>query len=303
MSVATQTSIRQLADGREIAFDAVGPADGVPVFHCHSLFGCRLMPDFAEAAAERCGARLISPDRPGLGLSTLQPGRAVLDWPSDLLELADMLDIERFRLFGESAGSPYILASCLRAPDRVVRAAIAAGVTPWSVAGVIHEIVPKPIDALLMRSQLLARVAYRMLITGMQRQPQRAMASLKGTVPPSDRRVLDRPEISEFLVASGVEAARRGVRGWAYDDWLLNRPWGFAPADLTAGVPISLWWGALDTSMPLALGERLAHELPGATLHVKPQAGHFGVVFETFDEILADLCADTLAAAPTADDA
>ena len=42
----------------------------------------------AHEAALAKGVRLISPDRPGMGLSTYQPGRRLLDWPHDVRELA-----------------------------------------------------------------------------------------------------------------------------------------------------------------------------------------------------------------------
>ena len=34
------------------------------------------------------GIRLVAPDRPGMGLSTFQPGRTLLDWPEDVTALA-----------------------------------------------------------------------------------------------------------------------------------------------------------------------------------------------------------------------
>jgi pimeloyl-ACP methyl ester carboxylesterase len=287
--VASTTTIHRLADGREIVFDAAGPQDGTPVFHFHSLFGCRLIPAVAEAAAQKHGARLISPDRPGIGLSDFQPGRSVLDWPNDVAELADSLGIERFTCFGASAGSPYVLACCLRLPDRVARAAIAGGLTPGAEAGVIHRIVPRVIDPAVKRSLLFSRFVHRLVITGMRKAPDRALASLNKTLPPSDQLVFGQPEIAGYMVECAVEAAHRGLRGWAYDDRILNEPWGFAPADIPSSVPVDLWWGDEDTSMPLARGEQLARDLPNATLHVRPGAGHFGIIFDAIDDIFARL--------------
>jgi pimeloyl-ACP methyl ester carboxylesterase len=286
-----KTTIQWLADGRGIAFDTVGPEDGVPVFFCHSLFSCRLLPEEAVAAAERHGVRLISPDRPGIGLSDFQQRRAVLDWPRDMAELADRLDIERFRVFGVSAGSAYVLASCVKTPERVERAAIACGLTPVDEAGVVHRIVPKAIDPAVKHSLLVSRFVHRLLIEGMRRSPERAIESLNKTLPPSDREVLGQPEISKYMIACAVEAARRGLKGWAYDDWVLNEPWGFAPADVPESIPVDLWWGSEDESVPLAHGEQMAREMPSAILHVREGAGHFGAMFGHLDEIFAQLVA------------
>jgi pimeloyl-ACP methyl ester carboxylesterase len=290
--MARTTTIQWLADGRGIAFDAVGPEDGVPVFFYHSLFSCRLIPDEAVAAAETHGVRLISPDRPGIGLSDFHRGRAVLDWPKDVAELADLLDIERFRIFGVSAGSAYVLASCVKTPERVARAAIASGLTPVDEAGVVHRIVPRVIDPAVKHSMLVSRFVHRLIINGMRRSPERAIDALNKTLPPCDQQVFGQPEISEYMIDCALEAARHGLRGWAYDDWVLNQPWGFTPADVPADIAVDVWWGAEDTSVPLAHGEQLAREIPGAILRVQQGAGHFGAMFGHFGEIFAQLVAD-----------
>lgn len=285
------TTIEWLADGRGIAYDAVGPEDGMPVFFCHSLFSCRLIPDEAVQAAHNQGVRLISADRPGIGLSDFKPRRSVVDWAQDVVELADLLEIERFGLFGVSAGSAYVLASCVKTPGRVQRAAIACGLTPVDEAGVIHRIVPRVIDPAVKHSLFFSRVVHRLLIEGMRRNPDKAIESLNKTLPPDDRAVLSRPDISQYMIAGAVEAARRGLKGWAYDDWVLNEPWGFAPADVPADVPVDLWWGSDDDSVPIAHGEQMAKEMPSAILHVREGAGHFGAMFGHLDEIFEHLVA------------
>ena len=76
------------------------------------------MPSVAEAAA-RLGVRLILPDRPGIGLSDFKPGRAILDWPADVLALADALNLPRFALMGLSGGGPYAAACAYKIPQRL----------------------------------------------------------------------------------------------------------------------------------------------------------------------------------------
>ena len=60
------------------------------------------------------GVRLISPDRPGMGLSTYQPGRRLVDWPADVAHLTEALGIERFAVMGWSAGGPYAAVCAAR---------------------------------------------------------------------------------------------------------------------------------------------------------------------------------------------
>ena len=284
-----QTRTEKLPDGRVMAYDTLGPEDGEPLFLFHSLFGCRLMPPIAGPAAERAGIRLISPDRPGLGRSDFLPGRTVLGWAKDVTDLADLLGIDRFRVFGVSAGSPYVMASCLGSPDRVIRAAIVSGLTPIDEAGVVHRIVPRAIDPLLKKSLRMSRIAHAFIIKGMTKAPDRAMASLNKTLPRVDQDCVSKPEVAKFIIDGAIEAARPGLLGWAYDDKILNEPWGFSPRDLPAGIPIDLWWGDEDTSIPLEHGRQLAAQLPNATMNVVAGAGHFGIGLEGIDAVFAKI--------------
>ena len=57
--------------------------------------------------ARRLGVRVISPDRPGIARSDPQPRRRVLDWPADVAELADQLELATFAVIGWSAGGMF----------------------------------------------------------------------------------------------------------------------------------------------------------------------------------------------------
>lgn len=65
----------------------------------------RLEGQWFEEAANQKNIRLIVPDRPGFGLSTFDPNRRFLDWPLDVLELAHILSIETFSVFGLSGAT------------------------------------------------------------------------------------------------------------------------------------------------------------------------------------------------------
>ena len=59
------------------------------------------MAELTESAARELGLRIISPDRPGIRNSSLQPERKLLDWPPLLAELADQMGIGEFRILGD----------------------------------------------------------------------------------------------------------------------------------------------------------------------------------------------------------
>jgi pimeloyl-ACP methyl ester carboxylesterase len=154
---------------------------------------------------------------------------------------------------------------------------------------VVHRIVPRLIDPLLKRSELISTVAHRALIASIRRSPERAMDALMKTLPPGDQAVLARPGISEFVLEGGLKAAHRGLRGWAHDDRILNAPWGFELSEIPASLPIDLYFGDIDTSTPLEHGEYLHRQLPGSELHVMAGKGHFGTIFDDVETVFGRL--------------
>jgi pimeloyl-ACP methyl ester carboxylesterase len=115
------------------------------------------------------------------------------------------------------------------------------------------------------------------------------MRDLEIAYPPGDRAVLDLPGVRAMFLASGREAVRRGTRGLAYDLGLfLGRPWGFEPGEVQ--VPVRLWYGDADTTVPLQMGAYLASQMRGSRLSVLPGEGHF-LFIPHWGEILAELTA------------
>ena len=92
-----------------LGFGEYGASGGRPVFYFHGHPGSRLdWPGIIDRdnAALELNARIISVDRPGHGLSDFQRGRKILDWPDDIIELADAPQVPRFAVLGLSGGGP-----------------------------------------------------------------------------------------------------------------------------------------------------------------------------------------------------
>ena len=136
MTDKTSQTIR-LKDGRTLGYAEYGTPQGKPVFYFHGFPSSRIdWPLFdTDGMAERINARIIAADRPGYGLSDFKRGRKILDWPDDVIELADALHIERFSVLGISGGGPYALACACRIPARLTTAAIVCGIGPAQAPG------------------------------------------------------------------------------------------------------------------------------------------------------------------------
>jgi pimeloyl-ACP methyl ester carboxylesterase len=122
-----------LKDGRLLGYYEFGDPQGKPVMYIHSYPDSGVaLSGFEGSAAKRLGIRLIGPDRPGIGKSTLQPGRTVSDYPSELLQLIENLGLKDYRLLGRSGGTGYTLASAQQLPMRSLKAVgNCAAVGPW----------------------------------------------------------------------------------------------------------------------------------------------------------------------------
>src|SRR5258708_31239448 len=106
----------QLRDGLALGYAKFRDPAGKPLFFFHGFPGSRLQRYPDDALAISLGARIITIDRPGLGLSSFQPGRKLLDWPGDVVELAYALGIDRFAAIGLSRVGPCLLACTHKIP-------------------------------------------------------------------------------------------------------------------------------------------------------------------------------------------
>ena len=105
-----------LRNGRKLAYAEYGDPDGCPVMLFHGNPSSRLSWGLIPGSPFRPHVRLIAPDRPGFGRSDFQPGRRLLDWPDDVCELADALELNRFAVLGVSGGGPATLACAWKIP-------------------------------------------------------------------------------------------------------------------------------------------------------------------------------------------
>src|SRR5215211_6909814 len=111
--------VMRLTDGRRLGYAEYGDPTGRPVFFFHGFGTSRVICPRDDELARNLGARLIAVDRPGIGWSDALPGRRLLDWPTDVAQLANQLGLDRFAIVGWSGGGPYAAACGHALADRV----------------------------------------------------------------------------------------------------------------------------------------------------------------------------------------
>lgn len=233
------------------------------------------------------GARLISFDRPGFGQSDAKPGRGLADVADDILALIDSLGLDKVCVAAPSGGGPPALAFAHRAPDRIHALALIGSVAPMHEPGALAGItLERRVGFWIARRtpKLLRWVLARRV--GDTRDMEAFFARYTRHNPPVDQQILAQPEIREMFLASYAESLRQGVDAFAWELQLAARPWGFSLSGIR--VPVAVWHGGKDNSVPPVMGKRIAAAIPGARLHLLPEESHL-FFLSRWREILGDL--------------
>lgn len=276
----------KLKDGRSLGFAEFGDPLGKPLFFFHGQPGCRLGGSIFNETAGRLGVRVICPDRPGYGLSDFQPGRSLLDWASDVEELADHLGLERFNVMGFSGGGPYSIVCAYALPERVKTALFVSGVGPANAPGVTEgmSLPNRMLIAMVSLFPSLATIPFRQMARNLENNPDKVYASLYASASPADQRLMDLPETRRHTIEDLREGLRPGVRGVAWEVVLYTRSWGFPLKDIRTQV--ILWQGEEDVNTPLKMGHYLANNIPNCQAHFIQGEGHHSLLFHHMESIL-----------------
>jgi|RhiMetdeSRZDD1v2_1073273.scaffolds.fasta_scaffold215094_3 pimeloyl-ACP methyl ester carboxylesterase len=279
----------RLEDGRLLGYEVYGDPEGSPVFYFHGFPGSRLEARLATQVAARLAIRLIALDRPGFGLSDFKLRRTILEWPDDVIKIANALGISRFAILGVSGGGPYAAACALRIPERLTAVGIVCGLGPLDSAEITDRMTGKNrwIFFLARRLPWVARISLWRTACLVQRNPERMLGTMMGALPDPDKTVLTRPEVKTTIKENVVEAFRSGSRGAACELLLLTRPWGFSLKDIATHV--HLWHGEQDESVPPNIARYQARTIPTCRASFYPGEGHFSLVINHMEEILSSL--------------
>ena len=281
-----------LSDGRTLGFDDFGDPDGTPVLFFHGFGSSRVVRHPDDGIATELGARVIAVDRPGIGISTRQANRRVTDYPRDIAELLEILDIERCSIVAWSGGGPYALACAWQMPER------------FSVIGLISA--PAPLSGVpgstgytWRRHRAMSRTADHapwvigLAMWNFSRQqksdPEKQLDEAIAGMIEADREILGDPDLRAVMIANAAEMYRQGTGG-IYDEALcLARPWGFPIEGVS--VPVRIWHGSRDKIVPVGMGKFIERTVPGAVATFYRQEGHH-FVYDRWREILGVLVAE-----------
>ncbi|KAJ6440219.1 alpha beta hydrolase protein [Purpureocillium lavendulum] len=258
-----------LADGRTLGFHLYGDPKGIPILYIHGVADSGVTLEGKEDGLARAmGIRWIAPDRPGVGKSTLQPGRSILGYSEDIRQLIRHLGLEQYYMLGVSGGSAYTLACAKLLPREQVRGVgVCAGVAPWHAG----------------RRGQPPKILFQMYM--MKYWPTRLLRSTNDIYVPLARDVdptamanrfrqdllpyMSPDEADAYMTTDPMQSAVRvfrqyyaqGINAHVDDMRILTRPWGFRIEDV-GYEGVKLWYGGSDINTPPHMGLHLARRLP-----------------------------------------
>ncbi len=275
-----ETKIHTLADGRYIGYCEFGDPKGDPVFHAHGVPSSRLEGLLLHESAVKHGFRVISTDRPGIGQSSYLPERKFLDYPKDIVSLADYLQLQTFGVMGGSGGGAHTAVCAYAIPHRLTFNITMCPFTNFAefpspeskLAGAeaftwkMTRISPKLV---FMMCGLMA-----VTVRGLGKRYEKWAATAANQTPGSDGEIARaNPQKMAIMGQVTAEAFAQGGRGVATDTMIQYSDWGFRLAELQG--KIHLFHGTEDSLVPFEFGQFIANQAPNCTFHALQGQGHF----------------------------
>jgi pimeloyl-ACP methyl ester carboxylesterase len=269
------------ATGRTVGYYDFGDPDGEPVVALHGTPASGAGFVWADTMARERRLRLIAPDRGGVGLSDVvaHNGRpTVAAYASELFAFADALDLESFLLLGYSGGGPYALAVAHAERTRIRGLALvscAGQVGVWATRGEFDS-TDRMLTRLALRAPALARATVAASAWMVRTAPAIAARIAENDMPDSDREVMSLFPSSRAALGVFSQAVLRGTDGIIADYVALAHPWGFPVEEVR--VPVRMWHGDDDVSVPYRHSEELVSRVPKASLTTWPGEGHLAII-------------------------
>lgn len=280
-----------LPDGRYLGYALYGDPNGYPVLYFHGGQESRLSCAFMHEACCAIGIRLISPERPGIGLSTFQPQRKFSDWASDIQELVRHLQLPQYSIFGLSGGAPHVLACLNTEVKGLSKAAVVSGATPYnykgSLKGMWFPVQMMHFMASFKNKSFLSKAIdydYREL----RDSPEKRLKQLQKHLPRPDRVLLNtNPDYGMEFIRGSLEAYTQGIDGVVQEWQMYVRDWEIDFDRIEH--PLTLWYGTSDKMAPPARAEFYDRRIPHARLNLIENEGHFSLIRNHIRPILNDL--------------
>lgn len=262
-----------LKDGRTLNYREFGNCKGKLVLWFHGLNSSCREPGYVNEQICRSGLRIVAVERPGIGKSTYDCDREILDWPDDIRQLVAALGCHKFGIIATSGGSSYGCACALKMPHRVTHLALVSPYSPidapciesGNVDGLVRFAANRP---------NLAKAALKATANQLERNPDKVMKRAKKKYSDSDvELVYSNPEVYQHRIENLHRVVAQGPCGLLTELTLQANDWGFEVCKIR-NVPVSIWSGGDDPITPPSMAKYLNRQIRGSRLTTGPNDGH-----------------------------
>ncbi|KAN0104979.1 alpha/beta-hydrolase [Hyaloscypha variabilis] len=296
-SPASDSQTFTLPDGRVLGYASYGapPSATIPtILYFHGFPGSRLEAAIIANLSLPTPFHVLAFDRPGMGLSTFQPNRRILDWPADVLALVDHLHIEKFHLVGDSGGSPYAWVCAKEIPRaRVLSTSVVSGIYPMGLGtqGMAFGAKTLLYAGLWLPQAVLMKVLdweFGNAIKNSDKEEfEKVFMKIMSSRPESDRKCLDDLPFREVVIASTREAFKQGSRGLAWDFQLYGN-WGFELEDISCE-NATIWHGKQDTNTPFSAAEKASKLIKGCEFKGFEEETHLSLPYHKLEDVVQSI--------------
>lgn len=258
------------------------------VLYCHGTPGTGYEALFFHEAARRMGIRIIAIDRPGLGSSDRVEFRWIDTWVrQDVVAVVEHLELKRFAVMGFSGGGPHAMGIASILKPQVEQVAL---LMPYTYHPLWESCLGLDLTAFRVHlSHLLLSWFPKGAIDATARWAGRRGTEASPLGEALTRDVLGRTAAYRMAIAHDY-ALQFSVRGGVQDEYAIQRRWGFSETSLSA--PVHVWVAGADQAIRPARARNLGLRL-GAQIHELPRDGHFSLLINHAESVLAPLRAAT----------
>lgn len=273
-----------LPDGKSMGYLECGDLIGMPLLFLPGFPSSRLHAlDFHDVAIAN-KFRLLSIDRPGHGLSTFVKNYSLLDWAKDLNVFLVSQKIEEIRIIAHSGGAPYALSVAYENPDVVIQIDLISPLAPTmskqAKSGMLKSLTV--INALVRNVPYFSH--FLMLVYKNVMLRPKNFHKLFDDMPECDQKIF-KDEVNRTKALSALqEAFKQGVKGPAYEFYLILNQWPFALAEIKT--PVHIWHGDKDLQVPQSMIDVLTSQLANVHLHTCQNEAHLSTLYNNFETIL-----------------
>lgn len=285
-----------LKDGRKLGYAEFGKINGKPLFYFHGHGSSRLEPKMYNLDKTNDKVHLIAIDRPGFGLSDFSMNHSLLNWPDDVVELANALDIGKFSILGGSGGAPFTLACAYKIRHKIISCGIVSGLGPIKFG--IEDMAKNNRIELNLASKRpkVLKLTLKLQLKYLKKLKNKDIEDIKESflkrgkdLPAPDKEFFeDTEKLSLYLELMG-EPFRQGIMGPYHEAILFASPWGFDLNEISPDMKIFSWHGELDTSVPVRMARAVCKAIPNCEIKIFNDEAHLSSAVNHIEEIIAKL--------------